>query len=513
MSSWEINTIVGRLMLQVSIKLSVLIFFAIISILDSISYSQGQESNTNVISAIPKVWDEEALNSMTLPSANPGSRILYVSSSYYYTIPVMPMYKSYPVYAPGKEPPGYLDWLKKQEPEVVFDPVKLKTQKDWIEAGRIIFDTPFDFKPINEVREREWYEKIKPPLMKGGAIAAYRYVIRKRGEVEVGLTLCGSCHTRVMPDGSVIKGAQGNFPIEQDYAYRLRKSRTLEGMRKLDSALVYTEIPKDELNGGLYKKSLEEVAAAHDAMIPGVVARPGFSVWDMPKIADIIGLKDRRYLDLTARLQQRSIADLMRYAAFCAGGNYFFSSATTLPSGVAPEPNSTYRPSDEQLYALALYIYSLQPPPNLNKFDAVAARGKEVFEREGCVMCHTPPLYTNNKLTPAGKFQIPEDHLKRYGILDYRVGTDERSATVSVRGRGYYKVPSIKGVWYRGPLEHNGSVATLEDWFDPRRTKEDYVPTGFKGYGVKARAVKGHLFGLDLSVEDRRALIAFLRTL
>jgi hypothetical protein len=30
---------------------------------------------------------------------------------------------------------------------------------------------------------------------------------------------------------------------------------------------------------------------------------------------------------------------------------------------------------------------------------------------------------------------------------------------------------------------------------------------------VKARAVKGHLFGLDLSAEDRKGLIAFLRTL
>jgi cytochrome c peroxidase len=30
----------------------------------------------------------------------------------------------------------------------------------------------------------------------------------------------------------------------------------------------------------------------------------------------------------------------------------------------------------------------------------------------------------------------------------------------------YYKVPSLKGVWYRGPFEHNGSVATFEDSLD-----------------------------------------------
>jgi hypothetical protein len=41
------------------------------------------------------------------------------------------------------------------------------------------------------------------------------------------------------------------------------------------------------------------------------------------------------------------------------------------------------------------------------------------------------------------------------------------------RGTGYYKVPSLRGVWYRGPFEHNGSVATLEDWFDPSRLRDD----------------------------------------
>ena len=62
-------------------------------------------------------------------------------------------------------------------------------------------------------------------------------------------------------------------------------------------------------------------------------------------------------------------------------------------------------------------------------------------------------------------------------------------------------------------FEHNDSVATLEDWFDPRRLRDDYVRTGFKDYGVTTRAVKGHEFGLQLAVNDKAALIAFLRTL
>jgi hypothetical protein len=97
--------------------------------------------------------------------------------------------------------------------------------------------------------------------------------------------------------------------------------------------------------------------------------------------------------------------------------------------------------------------------------------------------------------------------------LDARVGTDARYALQTHKGTGYYKVPSLKGVWYRGPFGHNGAVATLEDWLDPARLRDDYEPTGYKGYDGTARSVKGHAFGLDLPAADRRALIAFLKTL
>lgn len=108
---------------------------------------------------------------------------------------------------------------------------------------------------------------------------------------------------------------------------------------------------------------------------------------------------------------------------------------------------------------------------------------------------------------------MPEEHKARYDILPVVVGTDPRLTMETRRGTGYYNVHSLRGVWYRGPFEHNGSVATLEDWFDARRLRDDYIPTGFKGYRVKTRAVKGHEFGLKLSGDDRTALIAFLKAL
>jgi hypothetical protein len=267
--------------------------------------------------------------------------------------------------------------------------------------------------------------------------------------------------------------------------------------------------------------SLEEFLAQTEPMAaqPGVMARTGSSPLYPVQIPDLIGVQERRYLDRTGLVRHRDIGDLMRYAALAQGADMLARYGDFRPIeellGKLPEPESglVQRYSDEQLYALARYLYSLKPPPNPNRFDTLAARGKGVFEREGCVSCHTPPLYTNNKLTIAAGFTPPEDHFSKYDVLKISVGTDPNLALKTRRATGYYKVPSLKGLWYRGPLEHSGSVMTLEDWFDPRRLREDYVPTGFKGYGTKTRPVKGHEFGLKLSAEDKRALITFLRTL
>ena len=97
--------------------------------------------------------------------------------------------------------------------------------------------------------------------------------------------------------------------------------------------------------------------------------------------------------------------------------------------------------------------------------------------------------------------------------MDVSAGTDPFLALQTRRGTGCYEVPSLKGVSYRGPFGHDGSVATLEKWFDPHGLKYDYEPTALKGASVTHRAVPGHPFGLSLSPSDRVALIAFLKAL
>lgn len=475
---------------------------------------------------IPKTWIDDEIAALEIPLYDPANSPKHIPSEYYYRIPVRPIYKSYAVYAPGKEPPGYFERLSKQEPEIIFDAEKLKTEQDWIRAGELVFDAPISTGklggngPNSELylRDLKWYERTRAPIANDGTLPFYRYVISEKGKIEIGILSCAMCHTRVMPDGRILKGAQGNFPFDRAMGHDYRSINDVQDARTLERVLFTVPGGDSRPENQFGKMSVEDIALAHEAIPPGVLARhrsnPAYPV----QVPDLIGVKDRRYLDRSGLQLHRSLVDLMRYAALNQGGDDLARFGDFLPiaqffEGKLPDPNTQTRYSDDQLYALALYLYSLKPPKNPNMFGALAARGKTVFEREGCAGCHMPPLYTNNKLTPADGFKVPAEHRQKYDILGMSVRTDPNLTLKTRRGTGYYKVPSLKGVWYRGPFEHSGSVATLEDWFDPRRLQDDYVPTGFKGYGVKTRAVKGHVFGLDLSAGDRTALIAFLRTL
>lgn len=478
--------------------------------------------------AIPKTWDDQALATLQVPLAKPVGSPKQVSADYYYKIPVRPIYKQYPIYAPGHEPPGYVDWLKEQEPVVMWDDKdhapSLSTQADWIKAGEIAFDAPLRYGTftVSDVRSAEWYEKAGVPVTKDGILPFFRYVIRAKGNVEIGWASCATCHTRVMPDGTALKGAQGNMPFDRAAAYTIWPLRlSLEATRLAEWSFSAVPWLDPDPISPVGQMNLDQIASLSKAIPGGVLARFGSSVFYPPQIPDLIGVKDRKYLDRTGLQQQRSVADLMRYAALNQGADSLASYDGFVPVDIPnfkklpdpADPRVGGRYGDEQLYALALYVYSLQPPPNPNKFDAVAQQGQKIFERERCVMCHTPPLYTNNRLTPAEGFSVPPDHLKKYDILPISVGTDPNLTLKTRRGTGYYKVPSLKGVWYRNMFGHSGWCATLEDWFDPRRTRDDYVPTGFKPYGAKTYAVKGHPFGLNLSEDDRKALIAFLKIL
>src|SRR5262249_48141513 len=146
------------------------------------------------------------------------------------------------------------DWLKQQEPEAAFDASKLKTEADWIRAGEIVFEAPTSYDlMVNaaDVKDSQWYANTGAIGGKDGATPWFRYVVREKGKVELGVFSCAMCHTRVMPDGTVIKGAQGNFPLEQAGVLFAKRSFTPERLRAFERSFFGVPWIKPDTLAGL----------------------------------------------------------------------------------------------------------------------------------------------------------------------------------------------------------------------------------------------------------------------
>lgn len=468
------------------------------------------------------------MRAIEIPLSHPEYSPKHTSADFYYRMPVRPIYESYPVYHPDREPPGYLNNLAKREPRVLWNASTLRTREDWIGAGKLVFEAPVGYGGIAVgpehseklyVRSRSWYARVRPPSSSEGVLPFMRYVVREKGKVELGILACAMCHTRVLPDGSILKGGPGNFPFDAAFAENIEtEPQSLLENRRLLESLYWKPWAASELSSKLKLLDAKGTAALFAGRPAGVMTRHRLSLRTPLEIPDLIGVEHRAYLDHTGLQLHRGIGDLMRYAALNQGGDDLASFAGFVPlahflGGQKLTPELGDRYSDEQLYALALYLYSLRPPPNPNHSSEQTSRGGRIFVSQGCANCHPSPLYTNNKLTPAMGFHVPEEHRRRYDILPVVVGTDAEATMETRRGTGYYKVPSLLDIWYRTPLGHSGWVSTLEEWFDPKRLSDDYVPTGFIPLNKTHGAVKGHEFGLKMSGEDKADLIAFLRTL
>ena len=65
-------------------------------------------------SEIPSVWDDKEVARFELPLAQRDRSPRYMTAAEYYALKVRPIYRSYPAYAPGREPIGYRESLKKK---------------------------------------------------------------------------------------------------------------------------------------------------------------------------------------------------------------------------------------------------------------------------------------------------------------------------------------------------------------------------------------------------------------
>jgi hypothetical protein len=490
-------------------------------VLVAVSIVYGQSAGDRI--SPPRFWNDRDLAEWATPVVGLDARPGHYSEKEYYAADVGEFVRTYPVYFPGREPAGYWELLQKAKPEPLINP-GTRTKEEWIRAGKQVFeelDIPYlrnyDPQLAATVRSAEEFSKLGGHELKDGTVAGLRWVPTSKG-LALNIPDCAGCHTRVMPDGTLLNGAP--FP-GNDVLDGVRQSFTTHtspgfidfyspGETPAQIAWRFWAVPwtTDDIHENL-KSS--EVNPRDFGFVSGVVPRFNGSPYYPTKVPDLIGIKDRKFIDHTATHRLRGPADLMKYAALvsCCDVAEFGSHHLLTEKG----RRIAYRFSDDLAFALAEYIYSLEAPQNPNAGDPRATIGKAVFDREGCGGCHTAPLYTNNKLTVAAGFTVPPQHPLRDDIMPVSVGTDPNLALKTRKGTGLYKVPSLRGLWYRGLFNHDGSVRSLEEWFDPARLQDDYSPSGFKGYKLTHRAVPGHEFGLKLSPDDKAALIAFLKTL
>src|SRR5262245_5313669 len=284
-----------------------LVFCLIIALFTPVAVSvsvdnEREQKTSSYVSGISRVWDDKEMASLELPLAQAAASPKPISADYYYQIPVRPIYKSYPVYALGKEPAGYLDSLKQQEPEQAFDPSILKAGADWIKTGEIVFEAPIFYDAVvkaSHIQDSTWYEQIGVQVAKDGTLPYFRYVIRQKGKIELGTVSCAMCHTRVMPDGRTIKEVHANVPFDLAAAFNASQNLTLERLRGIQRSLFGAPWIRPDPQEGLEQRSLAEVAEWHSAIPPGVMARQGTSPLYPTQVPDLIGLRERKYLDHT----------------------------------------------------------------------------------------------------------------------------------------------------------------------------------------------------------------------
>jgi hypothetical protein len=337
--------------------------------------------------------------------------------------------------------------------ERLWDGKRPTTRAAWVELGRRVF---FEFPLRPEVA-------IEHALLPGGSVAdagAALGVERSPhgdfpgvvvfddvdGSHRVGIT-CAVCHSDVR-DGAVIAGAA-------------RRSLDLGALR-----LAYyrdTGTPVDA-----------ELARRMATWGPGRADVTEDDDEDPVAIPDLWGLRDEPYLTHAGTIRHIGPAAL----------------AIRQETQLLHASGLRIRPPRELAWALAMYLYSIEPPPPRAVTDAPAvARGKTLFD-DHCRLCHANTILAGDPM-PAEQ-----------------VGTEPSLANGRARGTGRYRVTSLVRVADAAPYLHDGSVPTLDMLLSSAR-----LAPGFSGGGRGPGPIRGHLYGIDLPDADRRALIAFLESL
>jgi cytochrome c peroxidase len=131
-------------------------------------------------------------------------------------------------------------------------------------------------------------------------------------------------------------------------------------------------------------------------------------------------------------------------------------------------------------------------------------RGFQVFSTSGCVLCHTPALFSDAQFHNIGVgSDKPTPDMGRGKILADAAAKNNQPVTPDVeRLMGAFKTPSLRGVALSGPYFHDGSAKTLDEAVDLM----------LKG-GIDNKTKDVLLQPRTLTAEQRKDLMAFLAAL
>jgi hypothetical protein len=294
--------------------------------------------------------------------------------------------------------------LRNAKPEPLVKP-GARTLADWIGEGKRVFhelDIPsgriYDPNLTETLRSADEVKRLGSQPRKDGTLFTLRWVPTSKG-LALSLVDCSGCHSTQMPDGGVLDGAPRNEPGNAGLVRGFSRDTSDEFPDDNPGMIQWRKfavpwVPND-LNDRL--KTMDPAERRNFGLTTATPLRNNTGPFYPAAVPDLIGVKERKYIDRTASHLLRGPEDVMRYAALISCCDTFDFGPYRMRSDKGR--GIIYRFPDELLFALAQYIYSLEPPENPNLGDRSVAAGKKVFDREGCAGCHTPPLYTNNKLT------------------------------------------------------------------------------------------------------------------
>ena len=160
---------------------------------------------------------------------------------------------------------------------------------------------------------------------------------------------------------------------------------------------------------------------------------------------------------------------------------------TELTASVITKALATYERSLVSSGSRFDRFYYLNEPEALTEQEKT---GWEIFNNKGnCNVCHSPYLFANHTFQNIGLYEVYAD-LGRFRITD-------DSADI-----GKFKVPSLRNVALTAPYMHDGSLPNLENVVE-------HFNLGGKDHANKSDFIQP----LDLSHEEKQALVAFLKSL